>query len=125
MIQQKATYRSTTLREAPSRDTLAEAEADEARGVEVEAYLALLPTLTDEQWDSARGVARAEARAAAWEVARAAAWDEARAAERVAARAAIALVVRDKISAEHFDALTAPMRAAGIDFNNLTGENDE
>lgn len=74
------------------------------------------------------------ARDAAWEAARASAWaaivaaagdaagDAARDAARVAAgdiagSAAIAVVVRDKITAEQFDVLTAPMRAAGVVFD--------
>ena len=34
--------------------------------------------------------------------------------------AAIALLVRDLITTKQFDILTAPMRAAGIDFDALT-----
>ena len=94
---------------------------------EVEAYLALLPKLTDEQWAAARPAERAPervtARVTAWNaawttaraVARAAEWDAARS----ASWAAIALVTRDLITPKQFDVLTAPMRAAGIDFDAL------
>ena len=75
----------------------------------------------DAAWDAARAAARDAARDAAWDAARYAARDAARAAARDAARdAALALLVRDLITTKHFDALTAPMRAAGIDFNSLT-----
>lgn len=103
---------------------------------QVEAYLNLLPTLTDAQWaaaraaarvtalgaarDTARAAARAAARSAGRDAAQAAAWYAAWADARAAARGAEALVVRDLISDEHFDILTAPMRAAGIDFDALT-----
>ena len=55
--------------------------------------------------------------------------DTARVAARVAARyaardAAVALVVRDLISQEHFDTLTAPMRAAGVNFDELGGNGE-
>ena len=66
------TYTATSLPGAPPRETREEAEADEARGVELAAYLAVLPTLTKEQWErvaawaasqyAARGAARDEAR---------------------------------------------------------------
>ena len=47
--------------------------------------------------------------------------DAARSAARVAALDAVgALLVRDLITTKQFDALTAPMRAAGIDFDTLT-----
>ena len=76
----------------------------------------------DAAWDAARAAARVAARAAAWAAARAAA----RVADRDAAwdaawDAARALVVRDLITTKQFDTLTAPMRAAGIDFDALTG----
>jgi len=134
-IIEKHVYQSATLPGAPERATRTEAEADEARGVELAAYLALLPGLTAEQWVAARVAARDAgrdaardagwdaawdaARDAAWDAARDAAWDAARDAGWDAGRAGEALVVRDLISAEHFDILTAPMRAAGIDFDNL------
>ena len=126
-IIEKHVYQSATLPGAPERATRTEAEADEARGVELAAYLALLPGLTAEQWVAARVAARDAGRDAArdagwdaaWDAARDAAWDAARDAGWDAGRAGEALVVRDLISAEHFDILTAPMRAAGIDFDNL------
>ena len=126
-IIEKHVYQSATLPGAPERATRAEAEADEARGIEFAAYLALLPGLTAEQWVAARVVARAAARSAARVVARVVAGDVARSSAGVAERSAVwsavwganALVVRDLISVEHFDILVAPMRAAGIDFDNL------
>lgn len=117
---------------------------------QVEAFLALLPSLTVEQWEAARGVATtwsASARTSAWaaveetpltdaaDTAREAAWNTAwdtaytgdAAWETVwdagyAADAALALVVRDLISREDFDTLTAPFRAAGVDFDALGKE---
>lgn len=77
-------------------------------GRDVAAFLDLLGTLSGKQWAAAWDAARDAARAAAWD----AAWAAARAAAR-------ALVVRDLIGAEHFAALTAPMRAVGIDFDAL------
>jgi len=136
-------YQSATLPEAPERATRAEAEADEARGVELAAYVALLPGLTAEQWDAAGDLARRASQDASRDLAgdlaaraaggatriaariasRDAAWDTARSVPRSAAWSAAwganALIVRDLISAKHFDILTAPMRAAGIDFDNL------
>ena len=98
---------------------------------QVEAFLALLPGLTEEQWagagaagrdaalaaalDEAWDEARVAARVAAWYAARGASWFAARA----AAWAAEALVVRDLITPEQFDVLTAPMRAAGVNFDEL------
>lgn len=150
-IDEKATttYKATSLPNAPTRDTRAEAEADEARGVELAAYLAVLPTLTREQWervtsqgsshvasqyaawyaawDAAAAAAvvagRNAARVAAWDVAWETAWNvvwDAADAAGVAAWAAVAIVVRDFITADQFDILTAPMRAAEIDFDSLT-----
>ncbi len=93
-------------------------------GKQVDAFLRQIPTLTAYQWDAAR----AAARAAAWDAARCAArcaawcavWDAARGAVWDAARdAAVALVMRDLISDADFATLTAPMRAAGIDFDRL------
>ena len=85
-------------------------------GKEVVAFLELLPMLTKTQWYAARDAARE----AAWVAAREAAWVAARVAARVAAwDAARALVLRDVLSVEHFNTLTAPMRAAGIDFDTL------
>jgi hypothetical protein len=68
----------------------------------------------------ATGVAYAAAEAAdaawaAWAAAQAAAF-AAQAAAFAARDAAGALVVRDKITPEQFDILTAPMRAAGVEF---------
>lgn len=113
---------------------------------EVEAYLALLPKLTDAQWAAVRTEARTTARDAEWEPAWDAAWDtawhEGWAAERnaawdaawdvtkviadapggVAANIAIALVARSLLTSEQFGILTTPMRAAGIDFESLTAK---
>ena len=111
---------------------------------QVEAFLRVLRGLSGEQietaradWDAASDAAWAAARDAAWDAARDADWYAARAAARAAARdtvwdavwgpawdAAVALVVRDLISQEHFDTLTAPMRAAGVNFDTL-GDNGE
>ena len=134
-IIEKHCYQSATLPGAPERATRGEAEADEARGIELAAYLALLPGLTAEQWGAAWGEAGDVTWDEVWDVAWGAAWVAARVAERVAAWNAAgveawvvarvaewganALIVRDLISAKHFDILTAPMRAAGIDFDNL------
>ena len=138
-IIEKHVYRSATLPGAPERATRTEAEADEARGIELAAYLALLPGLTAEQWVAARVAAGVAAGSVAWvaagDEARDAALVVSRVAARIAARIAAggaarvvaggatwganALIVRDLISAKHFDILTAPMRAAGIDFDNL------
>ena len=135
------TYTATSLPGAPPRETREEAEADEARGVELAAYLAVLPTLTKEQWErvaawdasqyAARGAARGAAWDAAWAAARGAewdaAWDAARGAEWDAAWdaawAAVAIIVRDLITPDQFDTLTAPMRAAGVNFDGLTNNN--
>ena len=116
-------------------------EALGPNGAEVAAFLDLLPTLTRAQWEAtrvaargtawnvARGVARSAtrvaARDAAWYVARSsalnAAWDAVEDAAGVAdLDAAGALVVRDLITTEQFDILTALMRAVGIDFDALT-----
>ena len=75
-------------------------------GEQVAAYLALLPSLSAEQRYAARD----------------AAWDAAGYAAGYAARA---LVVRDLIAPDHFATLTAPMRAAGIDFDTLTTQPKE
>ena len=148
------TYRATSLPGAPPRETRAEAEADEARGVELAAFLAVLPTLTEEQWErvasqstkraGAWRVAWVEAQEAthdtAWSTARGAkpdaSWDEAReaawgaSAERGltrvrAAQAAVAIVVRGLITPAQFDTLTAPMRAAGVNFDGLANRNEQ
>lgn len=54
---------------------------------------------------------------AAWDAARGEAWNGG--ASR-AAQAACAIVVRDRITPDQFDTLTAPMRAAGVNFDGLT-----
>lgn len=105
---------------------------------QVQAYLDRLPTLIDGQWDAAvacdaasvaaldaaldaaSDAARDAAREAWRDAARLAALFTARGAEWAAADAADALVVRDLIRPEDFAILTAPMRAAGIDFDALT-----
>ena len=114
------------------------------------AFLDLLPTLTNTQWDAARDAAWY----AAWDAARDAAWYAARDATRDAARGAArgaawdvikddtgvaardaawyatwdavrALLVRDLITTKQFDTLTAPMRAAGVNFDALSeGDRD-
>lgn len=147
-IEKKTTYTATSLPGAPPRETRAEAEADEARGVELAAYLATLPTLTEEQWDAARRVtsdadwimgsdaaweagafaARDAARDAAWFAAPGEAWDApwgATWAVAGASWAARAIVVRDLITPAQFDTLTAPMRAAGVNFDGLTNHTAE
>ena len=91
----RASHAWRVVRELPAHEALG------PNGVEVAAFLALLPTLTSADWE------------ATWGAARAATW----AAARDAARA---LLVRDLITTKHFDVLTAPMRAAGIDFDTLT-----
>ena len=102
----RASHAWRVVRELPAHEALG------PNGVEVAAFLELLPTLTRTQWSAARD--------AAWDAAWVAACDAARVAARDAAwDAAWALVVRDLISTDHFDVLTAPMRAAGIDFDAL------
>jgi hypothetical protein len=148
-IIEEHTYRSATLRQAPIRATRAEAEVDEARGVELEAFLRLLPGLTVEQWqavESVWGETRGAAQYSLWGPARDAAASAIRDASRYAVRhaardagklgtwtpesvsesawdaawdAARALVVRDQLSWDHFDILIGPMRASGIDFYKL------
>ena len=151
----RASHAWRVVRELPAREALG------PNGVEVAAFLDLLPTLTSTQWvatrsaagDAARDAALDAARVAAWFVAEDAAGDAARDAARAAARfaaedaardaaraaarfaaedaawcaardvtldAAGALVVRDLITPAQFDVLTAPMRAAGINFDALT-----
>ena len=131
----RASHAWRVVRELPAHEALG------PNGAEVAAFLALLPTLTSAQWintfaatrdatrDAAGGAAWVAARdaawGAAWVAARDAAWDAAWGATQVAVwdaagDAVIALLVRDLISTEQFDVLTAPMRAAGIDFNSLT-----
>ena len=90
----RASHAWRVVRELPAYEALG------PNVVEIVAFLDLLPTLTRAQWDAARDAARD------------AAWD-----------AAGALVVRDLITTTQFDILTAPMRAAGINFDTL-GEAD-
>lgn len=103
---------------------------------QVGAFLALLPTLTDEQWQRAgevvsastpvvaarRTAVRTAALIAALSASRAVAWDatwDVIYADWNAADATLALLVRDLISEGHFSTLTAPLRAAGVDFDTL------
>ena len=77
-------------------------------------------------WRAAGDAARYAAWRAAGDAARRAAGDAAGDAARDAAGdaagdAAWALIVRDLITTAQFDTLTAPMRAAGINFDALTG----
>ena len=102
----RASHAWRVVRELPAYEALG------PNGGEVVAFLDLLPKLTTTQWSAAWTAARDAAWYAAWY----AAWDAARDAAR---DAAWALVVRDLISTEQFDVLTAPMRAAGIDFDAL------
>ena len=150
MPSKRASHAWRVVRELPAYEALG------PNGVEVTAFLDLLPTLTTTQWtaardavrDAARFAARVAAKDAVWyaagdaarDAARAAVWyavwyaagDAVRDAARVAARDAVwyavrdaacdaagALLVRDLITTEQFDVLTAPMRAAGIDFDAL------
>ena len=143
-IEEKTTYTATSLPYAPPRETREEAEADEARGIELAAYLAVLPTLTKDQWE--RVASQSASQGAAWDEV----WDEAWYAaesgeswpasresqdavwERVmeldapqdAAWAALAIIVRDLITPDQFDTLTAPMRAAGVNFDALANHNE-
>ena len=139
----RASHAWRVVRELPAHEALG------PNGVEVVAFLDLLPTLTRTQWDATRdaaldatwGAARAAALAATRDAALAATWGAARAAALAATWAATwaaaldaaldaawdaalaaarALLVRDLITTKHFDTLTAPMRAAGIDFDALT-----
>ena len=123
----RASHAWRVVRELPAHEALG------PNGGEVAAFLDLLPTLTNTQWSGARsaawdaagsaarsaawdaawGAAGGAARSAAWSAARSAAWD-------AAGSAALALLARDRITTQQFDVLTAPMRAAGIDFDALT-----
>ena len=114
----RAAHAWRVVRELPAHEALG------PNGVEVALFLELLPTVTSVQWYAAR-YAALTARDATWY----AAWDAALTAALTAARyaardaawdAAGALVVRDLITTEQFDTLTAPMRAAGINFDALT-----
>ena len=128
----RASHAWRVVRELPAHEALG------PNGAEVAAFLELLPTLTNTQWDAALdaagdaagGAARFATWAAAGDAARSATWDAAWAAARFATWAAagdaawvaaLALLARDLITTEQFDVLTAPMRAAGIDFDTLTG----
>ena len=142
----RASHAWRVVRELPAHEALG------PNGVEVAAFLNLLPTLTSTQWVAAwdatgdaawvaslaaawdaslaaagsvaGSVARSVARYAAGSVAGSVAWDAAwDAVWSVARYAARALLVRDQITTEQFDVLTAPMRAAGINFYSL-GEAD-
>ena len=151
MPSKRASHAWRVVRELPAYEALG------PNGVEIVAFLDLLPTLTSTQWintfaatraatrDAAGDAAWGATRDATWGAARAAAWDAAWSATRDATRSAtrntaegatraaawdaawnaagyavIALLVRDLITKDHFDILTAPMRAAGIDFDTLT-----
>ena len=124
----RASHAWRVVRELPAYEALG------PNGAEVAAFLDLLPTLTRAQWDAALVAARDAAGRAASVAARYAALVAARSSARYAARdaaryaawgsaryAAWALIVRDLITTAQFDTLTAPMRAAGIDFDALTG----
>ena len=138
----RAAHAWRVVRELPAHEALG------SNGVEVAAFLALLPTLTRAQWDATWDAYRDATRGATRNAALTATWGAARYAARGAARgaawyavgsttrgatkgatwdaawaAAGALVVRDLITTEQFEVLTAPMRAAGIDFDAL-GEAD-
>ncbi len=119
----RASHAWRVVRELPAYEALG------PNGQEVAAFLDLLPTLTNTQWDAAWDADRGSVWVAAWAAAR----DAARVADRVAARAAAwaavrdaalaaagALIVRDLITTKQFDVLTAPLRAAGINFDALT-----
>ena len=143
----RAAHAWRVVRELPAHEALG------PNGVEVAAFLELLPTLTRTQWSAAWGAVRYAAWDATWfaawdavrSAARDATWSAALAAVRSAALAAAgdaawaaarsaalaaagdaalaaagAIVVRDLISTEQFDVLTAPIRAAGINFDALT-----
>ena len=88
----RAAHAWRVVRELPAYEALG------PNGVEVAAFLDLLPTLTSAQWS------------AAWDAAWVAAWD-----------AASAVVVRDLITNDHYQTLTAPIRAAiGSDWDTDT-----
>jgi hypothetical protein len=124
-------FQSTELIEAPARDTRAEAEADDFRGMQLNAYLALLPQLDADElraeadtdwsaaWVDARDAAHDVARYAGLDYVLLAARDTAQDLFHDGAQAAAAIVVRDLISVEDFQLLTAGMREAGVDFEKL------
>lgn len=110
-------------------------EAFGPNGVAVVRYLESVGTVSAAQLEVAAGnTAWGAARASAWDAARVAVWvavwEAARAsawaaAGGIAGSAAMAVVVRDKITAEQFDVLTAPMRAAGVVFDELEEKGDK
>ena len=119
----------TTTQWTAARDAVWAAVGDAARDAACDA-------VRDAVRDAARFAARVAARDAVWYAAGDAARDAARAAvwyavwyaagdavRDAACDAAGALLVRDLITTEQFDILTAPMRAAGIDFDALTEAN--
>ena len=123
----RASHAWRVVRELPAYEALG------PNGAEIVAFLDLLPTLTNTQWAAAKDAAQGAIQVAAWGADRIAAWgadriaawsatwEAARSATGSAAKSAVgALLVRDLITTEQFDVLTAPMRAAGIDFNALT-----
>lgn len=126
----RASHAWRVVRELPAYEVFG------PNGAQVVAFRELLPTLTNAQWDAVRestrddawaaawATARNDAKIAAWTATRTAAWTEvwiiAVSAPWVAVDAARALVVRDLITAEQFDILTAPMRSAGVNFDTLT-----
>ena len=118
----RASHAWRVVRELPAYEALG------PNGVEVAAFLDLLPTLTNTQWINTFAATRDATSDATWGAARYATWDATRdaawgaalaAAGDAAGDAAGALVVRDLITTEQFDTLTAPMRAAGVDFDAL------
>ena len=102
----RASHAWRVVRELPAYEALG------PNGAEVEAFLELLPTLTTAQWNAAWDAVRNATWDATWDATwgavRNAAWDAVR-----------ALLVRDLITPTQFDILTAPMRAAGINFDAL------
>ena len=119
----RASHAWRVVRELPAHEALG------PNGVEIVAFLDLLPTLTRAQWDAALDAARSAALDAAEGAARVAALDAAWDAVwgtvwGTAKDAALALLVRDLITTEQFDILTAPMRAAGINFDALREATD-
>ena len=95
--------RSRNAVDVSERFANGEASREELVAARVAARVAVLEL--DMEWD-ATGVA-------AWDAAWAAAW------------AACAIVARDRITPEQFDTLTAPMRAAGVNFDGITNRNEQ
>ena len=131
----RASHAWRVVRELPAYEALG------PNGAEVAAFLDLLPTLTRTHWEAAwsatldaarfaaRSAARSATRSAAWNATLDAAWNATLDADWDATRSAAwnavrALVVRDLITTDHFDVLTASMRAAGIDFDALREATD-